>query len=151
MEIATKSGRCFKIDESDFNLVSANGWHVRKDGYVQWRINSKTVYLHRLLLGAPDGMDVDHINGDRSDNRRSNLRLLTRSENIRHLNHAPRAKSGFWGVTKVPSGRWAAANRRNGVPKCLGTHDSPELAAKARDAFLDEINDTVTPRNFNNK
>lgn len=70
-----------KISPKDFKLVGEYRWYY-KDGYAVTSINYKRVKMHHLILGKPPGGKVtDHINGDRMDNRRSNLRFVTSIQN----------------------------------------------------------------------
>jgi hypothetical protein len=110
------------VDAADLPLLTRYRWHLN-NGYARhterlpeggWR----HVYLHREIVGdLPDGMEVDHINGDKLDCRRENLRLVTRlqnSHNRRSLQHdATRAKSGFRWVYSAPGGKWMAQVRVN--------------------------------------
>lgn len=59
-------------------------------------INRKPRYIHRLIMNAPEGKVVDHINRDTRDNRKSNLRICTQRENI--LNASSKPRSGFRNV-----------------------------------------------------
>lgn len=59
-------------------------WHLSDTGYVMGRYNKKRARLHRLIMNCPEGMTVDHLNGDRLDNRKSNLRICTQSENAKN-------------------------------------------------------------------
>ena len=94
----------------------------------------KTIaYLHREILPPPPGLLVDHINGDRLDNRRSNLRTATPSQNNANSRDRPR-KSGFRGVyPHRPTGRWIAQVSVAGRPQHLGIFDDPRDAARAYD------------------
>ena len=60
------------IDDADYDEVSKNSWSYSNTGYAQrgYKLNGKckTVLMHRQLLNAPIGMEVDHINGNRLDN-----------------------------------------------------------------------------------
>ena len=93
----------------------------------------KTIYLHREIAGTPPEMLTDHINGDRLDNRRSNLRLANPSQN--GANSADRQRqSSFRGVyLHKPTGRWVAQISEGGRPRHLGIFDTPEEAAAAYD------------------
>ena len=108
-------------------------------GYLRVTIDRKQYYLHRVIWklitgGEPGGLDIDHINRDRSDNRLSNLRLVDRSTN--KLNHGgyKSNKNGANGVHFVPSsGKWRAQRRKGGVAYHLGYFDSlTEAAAVSR-------------------
>jgi hypothetical protein len=86
MTMSIASGRTTIIDDEDYATLSGMSWHVNTNGYVVWRGLKdgvkRTIRMHRLLTNAPEGMDVDHINGERTDNRKSNLRIVTRSQNL---------------------------------------------------------------------
>lgn len=75
------------VDDADFDLVSKYKWHSH-EGYAMTNmyIDKKTtlVRMHHLIMGKSKGLDVDHINRNRADNQRSNLRIVTRSENLRN-------------------------------------------------------------------
>lgn len=77
--------RYFIIDQADYEKIKPYHWYSNSDGrnYVLGSINGKRQYLHRFLLDFPKHpLQVDHINGDPSDNRRSNLRLVTKQQNF---------------------------------------------------------------------
>jgi hypothetical protein len=83
----------------------------------------KTVRLHRWIMDAPDGMEVDHRDAeDTLNNRRDNLRIVTRSENMQNRVGAQRnSKSGIRGVSWVEkSNKWRATIKLNGKFKHLG-------------------------------
>lgn len=74
------------IDEEDYELVNGFGkWYLSDTGYAvkKTRINGKniTIRMHRLVNDTPDGMVTDHINGNKLDNRKSNLRTVTQAIN----------------------------------------------------------------------
>ena len=82
--------------------------------------------LHRFLMDAPPGQSVDHINGDGLDNRRCNLRLVTREQNQRNR----RARDGrrHKGITQTPAGEWRARIEVEGRSRHLGVFETPEAA-----------------------
>jgi len=106
---------------------------ARKDGYIALAVDGKTYRAHRLawfLMHETWPELIDHINGDRSDNRFENLREATRSENTQNSTHT-RSKSGYRGVSRNGKHRWKAAIAVNGRDQYLGTFDTPEEAHAA--------------------
>lgn len=71
-------------DKEDREFVESITWRVTPFGYVVGYINKKRVLFHREIMGAKDGFVVDHINHNRLDNRKSNLRVCTNQENTRN-------------------------------------------------------------------
>jgi hypothetical protein len=79
-----ETGRA-KIDHGDVNLVKKHGWHLDYRGYVVAGIKGKPVFLHRLIMNFPKSPDViDHLNRDKLDNRRSNLRVCSIKANAKN-------------------------------------------------------------------
>jgi hypothetical protein len=85
------------IDTEDLDKVRHARWHADEKGYVKCQLNRKTLRMHRIIMDAPKGMDVDHINHDPRDCRKSNLRVCSRSQN--QCNSVTRrSKTGVKGV-----------------------------------------------------
>lgn len=105
-------------------------------GYRHIKISGRLYLAHRLAwLWAhgewPDG-DIDHIDGDRANNRLSNLRIATRSQNLANTRRHRDNASGFKGVTWVPRvQKWMAQIRVGGRTKYLGYFATPEEAHAA--------------------
>ncbi len=95
----------------------------------------RTIYLHRLVMAAPEGVEVDHVNGNPLDNRRANLRLATRSQNAANR-PSYRGSSRFKGVCRAntQSPRWRAWILFEGKSRYLGSYHSEDEAARAYDA-----------------
>lgn len=124
-----------QISPEDVPNCRSYRWHVTdrtKTGkpYVRTRIGGKTQYLSRHITGCPAGFVVDHKNNDTLDNRRSNLRIASYSQNAQNRV----AKSGLKGVSREPSGRYRARIEIAGKGVSLGTFDTAEDAARAYDA-----------------
>jgi hypothetical protein len=89
------------VDEETYLWAATRKWHMDKDGYAQTSIlNPATMrwtkrFLHRIIMGEPDGFEVDHINHNRLDNRFSNLRVVTHAQN--QLNRRDRSSSTIGG------------------------------------------------------
>jgi hypothetical protein len=95
-----------RISPLDRHLLRDRRWYVRNDGYVYAIEDGRTIYLHRLILGAKKGQYVDHINRNPSDNRRENLRFVTHQQNI--LNNA--ATGASWDKKRK---RWCVYLKKN--------------------------------------
>lgn len=129
----------FYFDLDDYDLIKDHCWHITKRGYVATRDENKNggrISLHRLVMGFPDKcFDIDHIHGkqSRNDNRRSNLRIVTRSQN--NMNSAL-SKNNTSGVTGVifnkNTGKWSASIMINYNSIYLESFDSFENAVNAR-------------------
>lgn len=98
-------GKFALIDDEDFKWLSQWKWYVNPKGYVYRKPKSGIIYLHRLLLNTPKGYDSDHINRIKLDNRRSNLRIATRSENQQNKGRYKTNKSGTKGI-ELHKGKW---------------------------------------------
>jgi len=69
------------IDSEDYPLVSKYKWRTDKAGYATTNVNNHTIFLHRLIMDATPGQQIDHINLDIKDNRKVNLRIADNSLN----------------------------------------------------------------------
>jgi hypothetical protein len=132
------------IDAKDEPLVRRQAWNVGASGYAQGYARTPdgrrtTVKLHRLILGLPAGTlaQVDHINGDRLDNRRRNLRRVNGAAE-QMQNRAPNrgSSSRFRGVTWSKEKRkWLASVRLGGRLHYLGAYRDEAAAAQAAHEF----------------
>jgi len=113
-------------------------FYYRK-GYAFTQVGGKAVRLHSLIFDYPSGLEPDHINGDGLDNRVSNLRAATHSQNV--ANQGPRSNhpTGYKGVTILPNGRFRSRIRASGKQINLGIHDTVEAAAFAYDTVAFSI------------
>jgi hypothetical protein len=140
------------IDDEDADLTAFK-WFADVRGsrkYIQRNVwengRNRVSRLHREIAarahGAiPAGMVVDHINGDTTDNRRCNLRVVPQWVNARNIAH-PHARnaSGVLGVQRTSSGKWAARIMLPGkVAYTVGRFDTIEEAAAARLAAEREV------------
>jgi len=139
--IELTQGKRAVVDDEDFALVSKYGWHAELAHgvwYARSWISGGTFGMHRLILGLSrrDGVAVDHINGDGLDNRRQNLRVATRTENVRNqrVRNDPNKSSKFKGVHWYKRyNKWRAKIGGNGIRNHLGYFDTEEDAARAYD------------------
>lgn len=135
VDISTKRHpRTYMLVDEDvgIQLCYARKWFPNGAGYATAKISGKRVVLHRLLFPEQGpGQDVDHINQNRLDNRKENLRLVSHSTNTQNSNKKPNTSSKYKGVTLRPWGKFQAFIRVNGVKKSLGMFESEEDAARA--------------------
>lgn len=128
-----------KVDDEDYERLAKFRWYYHPSGYAvrtvygaDWRQKPwKAARMHREVICAPDGISVDHKNGDRLDNRRNNLRLATRQEQARNTAKwrkptASRYKGVFWRKNRK---RWVASIRWDGKNHELGNFKDEAEAA----------------------
>ena len=131
-------GKFALIDAEDADTVLAHKWHSepgrRGTWYAATQIAGRYVSLHRLILGEPKGLQVDHRSRDGLDCRRANLRICTARQNQHNAVVSARNISGFKGVSfhKLRN-KWQAKIRHNGCQCHLGYFSSPVDAALAYD------------------
>lgn len=129
------SNACLTVTSHGYaTLVTATGIRAAGGWY-----KYKRQYLHRYIMDAPDGMQVDHIDGNRLNNTRSNLRVCTNMENNHNKPKRNSNKSGYKGVHRVKSGRWCAQITANYKCRSLGVFDTPEAAALAYNKAAREL------------
>lgn len=130
------------VDDGDYEYLSQFNWWLDMCGYAMreqhlgredGKRKRKKILMHRIIAQTPEGMDTDHINGDRTDNRRSNLRVCTRRENTRNARKTTRQTSSkYKGVCWHKRNKiWGAQIRVNGKQKYLGDFKTEEQAAHA--------------------
>jgi len=127
------------VDAADYDRVAQHRWFLGGTGYAIRNVRppqTGAIYMPRFILDAPPGSVVDHINHDKLDNRRSNLRIGNKSLNAQNRAHAPKGRSGYSGVMwDKANGRWRAVVKVEGRPHDLGRHASAEAAYEAVRAF----------------
>lgn len=158
--IRATSGETIIVDEADYGFLSQWSWGINSTGYARRTIRKKanpggfgTLLMHHLILCPPPGFESDHINGNKLDNRRSNLRIVARSINVqrRRIRASRKPKSGFRGV-EVRSGggrRFSARICKDGVRIQLGSFYTAKEAALAYDKAALELFGPLAEANRN--
>jgi hypothetical protein len=121
------------VDDEDYDWLCQWKWTSvsteRRNGGYAMRLDNragKTILMHRIILNAPEGVEVDHINGSGLDNRRENLRIVTLQQNRQNRSRGRNNQTGYKGVTfDKKSGKWSRSFRV--------LFDSAEEAAKVYD------------------
>jgi hypothetical protein len=122
-----------KIDVDDIEKVRPLKWCVGNHGYAE-NVKTKTL-LHRIIIESiPVGLEIDHINRDRLDNRKSNLRIVNRAQNAINSSLCSTNKTGFKGVCWVKRcNKYVVQLNKNGVRVYYGHFDDKVEAAKMYD------------------
>ena len=132
-QILAIDGTPILIDDEDFEQLSAYRWRIlkgKKGGIYAHTCKHRPVLMHRMLISVPQGKCIDHINGNGLDNRRSNLRVATLSQNQMNRGVQKNNKSGVKGVY-FSQGKWRAQIKSNKRYLFIGTFSTRELAAAA--------------------
>lgn len=134
--ITLTRGRTCVVDDDDYAELMKHSWSFSNGGYAKrgTRVSGKitTVCMHRQVMDAPFGYEVDHINHDKLDNRRENLRICTRGQNVHNYVVMVSNTSGYKGVHwhKVAN-KWQARIRINYTRINLGLFINKDDAARA--------------------
>ncbi len=138
-KISLSQGKEALVDDCDYDFLMQWKWCAawRKKWYSHRRKeqgSKNTFNMHRAIadrLGFPQGIQIDHKNGNGLDNRRNNLRPATIAQNMRNRGPNQNNSCGVKGVTLSRSGRWCTRIGVNGKRIYLGTFDTLIEAAKA--------------------
>jgi hypothetical protein len=136
--IPLAGGKYAIVDDKDWPKLMKHNWYCHT-GYAARngpKIRGKrtcTIFMHRVLCPAPKGYEVDHINGNKLDNRKSNLRVATRQQQLFNRrantkNTYSKYKGVYWSKEKR---LWRALIKKNGVSRHLGYFESEIDAAIA--------------------
>ncbi len=155
-EIQLTRGMVALVDPIDFRRVIKHKWcvHMSRAGKVYAQCNMKVqgrwvrVLLHRFLMDATRGVQIDHRNGNGLDCTRDNLRAATHSQNM-HNQRARRGTSRFKGVSwHTGANRWVAQICVGRKKQYLGLHDTEEQAAHAYDEAAKRMHGEFARLNF---
>jgi len=131
-----------------FEFYKKQNWYWMQ-GYVRTTKNPR-MFLHRIIIGAKKGEIVDHKNGNRSDNRKSNLRIVTRAQNNTNRRVSSKKRSScykgvFW---RADIRCWKAIIQSNGKKFYLGNFKTQEEAAHEYDEYARRLHGKYARTNF---
>lgn len=126
-------GRFAIVDDEDYNRIASFKWHYMNTGYAATTYDQgRKTYLHRFVIKAKDGEQVDHVNMDKLDCRKENLRTCSNQQNSANKTKQVNNTSGYKGVTwDKTNKKWIAEIMVNKKSKKLGRYSSAEDAARA--------------------
>jgi hypothetical protein len=149
LQITLTDNSVMLIDDEDHHLATSRQW-INTRGHAAFSAYGKSIYFARELLNAPEGLDVDHIDGNTLNNQKSNLRLATRSQNLCNRTKTKANTSGYKGVFANGQG-YMARIIFDKKKHYLGTFPTPELAAKAYDEKAKVLHGEFAKLNFPNE
>lgn len=139
-EIPLTRGKVAIVDDEDYEYLSQWKWYCENSGYARRTFNSVSVLMHVLLMNYPEKGQIDHINGNKLDNRRSNLRICSHQENNRNKSKAKGKTSKYKGVWFDKSrNRWQAYIDHEYKRYHLGRFKTEIEAAKAYNKKAKEL------------
>jgi hypothetical protein len=153
-KVRLTSGKVALVDEDDYDGVVSMGKWSEENGYAVRQIRvggrkgpARRIWMHRFVLGVSEpypAVEVDHVNHDGLDNRKVNLRKVTKIGNQRgRTRNANKRSSSYNGVFYDPSPRgkkpWRVKIRVGGILKSSGRYATQEEAAKVYDERASEL------------
>lgn len=146
--IQLTQGKVALVEDEDYERIAANDWCAHKERRrwyaVRRRPGGGIIRMHREILGAPDGMEVDHVDGDGLNNQRANMRLATTKQNAanKKKQRPGETTSKYIGVsspkitTRRPTRWWRAMARLGGKYTFIGAYRDEIDAARAYDRAI---------------
>ncbi len=126
--ITLTQGKKAIVDDEDYEWLSKHKWNFHR--YPKRRDGKEGLLMHRAIMKPPDGYEVDHINRNTLDNRRSNLRIVSRKQNADNRGMFKNNTSGVKGVS-IHKGKYQASYRHNGKLIYIGRYGTIEEAKQA--------------------
>lgn len=128
----TNNGDEFYFSKDDYDIIKKYTWH-NKDGYIESVSFGEKIKMHNLIGKPNNGYVVDHINRNKNDNRRENLRIVLQSDNVKNKSLQKNNRSGVTGVCfRDDINKWSAYIRCDGIIHRLGHFNDKNDAIKAR-------------------
>lgn len=124
------------VDDDMYDFLNQWSWYVSSNGYAvrnEYHPKHMTLRMHVLINNTPEGFFTDHINGNKLDNRRSNLRTCTKNENGFNRDKPSNNTSGYKGIYwHKRDNKWRVQLRVDGKKKYIGNYSDLQDAIMAR-------------------
>jgi hypothetical protein len=142
------SGEEILVDDEDYYLSEYSWYFHKSDGYayrnLEHKRNSKRIQIHRDIMPCEEGFEIDHIFGNKLDNRKENLRIVPHKINARNRKIPSNNKTGYMGVWQQRN-KFVAEIRKDDIKYYLGTFETALEAAlaydkKAKEFGFDHVN-----------
>jgi len=137
-EIPLTQGKVALVDDEDYPSIMGHKWYASNNRFTYYAVTNVpgvtrrqyTLRMHRLILNPPKGKEIDHINGNGLDNRRENLRIVTRRQNTQNRHESKSSK--YVGVCSNKRGKkWTADVGIGSYRAHIKVFDNEERAALA--------------------
>jgi len=129
-------GKYALVDDEDFEYLAGFQWVLAGRGYAATFVGigkkRRIVLMARLICGNPEGLEVDHIDHNKLNNQRNNLRICTRAQNGANFLKPDTNSSGYKGV-HLHQGKWVAMLKKDGETIYLGRFTKSKAAARVYD------------------
>lgn len=136
--ILLTKGEFALVDDADYDFLMQTSWcYASEYAQTYWKPTGERVFMQWLLLPRKEGLVVDHHNRFKLDNRRKNLRYITKSEDCVNRELDPRNKTGFPGIAPSPIRGFNVWAKRNRKAVYLGRYDTLERAVEVRTAYTE--------------
>lgn len=149
--IKLTQGEYALVDDEDFDWLNQWKWCLSNTGYAVRNIGengvNKQILMHRVIIDTPIGMETDHINRDKLDNRHSNLRICTSAEN-KYNRNINKGSSIYKGVSWDKYHKRWLVNIKVNKHKTIAYFQNERHAAMAYDIWAKELHKDFALLNF---
>lgn len=148
VKVTLRTGEYMVCDLEDWNYLKFYGWRLGSTGYAQTRVDGKNLKFHVEVMGRKTGFVIDHINRNRLDNRKENLRFVTQEVNTLNRSMQRNNKCGHKGIYYDKSrDKYVAEIKVKGKKIYLGRYENIEDAINAREKAVEEYHVPIINEN----
>lgn len=153
-QIPLTKGYIALVDDEDYDHLCVFKWCFDGSGYAIRGVTlpngrRSTIRMHRHIMGNPKGLEIDHIDNNRLNNQRSNLRICTRVENSCNMSKPKINTSGYKGLRFCKrTNKWVAQIKHHKIARSIGYFNTKEEAARAYDKAAKDLHGSFAKLNF---